>query len=456
MINHLNKGEGINVTDLLAMDQPYSLLSQDLFEGLGEELALPDHGQEVKRLADHYPGGAFDPRDLENIPVQRLGYRAKWISLRFPYYGLDWDITGLKLKSLHPEANHLPWVVIIHGGSANFYEFYVTPLNEAGLGQYLAQRMNVMLCSIPGNFKYGGWVEPSAMRRAQYVLDREIPEEEVKVRNSIYTMKMVFEGIKHLVTRETKGDILWVGHSTGGDLAFLAMADPDMAIRLRGRFLGWGSGGPSCLRREWEQSSKKWGKKLKKLSGYPKLWELRSRDASGYVDSGYIGPFNPCGGPGKEPLQVAQYWLSLEERRRPNFKQVLQDLEHSGAIALREKIETEMKEGLSFARFPIEAQKVSEDLFATDQSPLIGYDKMVWTVGKWDKGHWHKTDIAKAREFRMANQFRQRNPKAKIRVMVFDLPITHYGHIEKPRQLAGAITAATGWLVSNTSGERNV
>ena len=456
MMNYLKKREGLSVTDLLAMDQPYSLLSQDMFEGLGEDFVLPDHGQEVKRLADQYPGGAFDPRDLEKIPAEKIGYRVKWLPLRYQYYGLEWDISGLKLESLHPEANRLPWVMIIHGGSANFYEFYVTPLNEAGLGQYLAQRMNVMLCSIPGNFKYGGWTEPSSKRRAQYVLDREIPEEETKVRNSIYTMKMVFEGIKQLVTKETRGDILLVGHSTGGDLAFLAMADPDMAIRLKKRFLGWGSGGPSSLRREWEQSSKKWGKKLKKLSGYPKLLELRSRDASGYVEAGYIGPFNPCGGPGKEPMQTAKYWLSLEERRRPNFKQVLQDLEHSGAIELREKIETEMKEGFSFTRLPIELKKVSEDLFSTDRSPLIGYDKMVWTVGKWDKGHWHKTDIAKARELRMANQFRQRNPKAKIRVLTFDLPMTHYGHIEKPRQLAGAMAAAAEWLGSNTSGKRNV
>lgn len=451
MGNHLDKGRGTAVTDLLGMDQPYSLVSPDLFEGLGEDLALPDQGQEAKRLANHYPGGAFDPRDLERIPAERLGYRAKWTTVRYPYYGLDWDITGLKMESLHPDANRFPWIVIIHGGSANFYEFYITPLNEAGLGQYLAQRMNVMLCSIPGNFKYGGWTKLPPERSAQYLLDREIPKEETKVRNSIYTMKIVFEGIKHLVTKETRGDILLVGHSTGGDVVFLAMTDPVMANRLKGRFLGWGSGGPSSLRRKWEKDGQKWGQKLEKLSGYPKVWELRSRDASGYVDSGYIGPLHPCRGPGGEPLQTAKHWLTLEERRRPNFKQVLQDLEHSGAIELRAKIEAEIKEGLTSGKLPVETKNIFEDLFSTDQSPVTGYDKMVWTVGKWDKGHWHKTDIAKARELRIANQFRQSNPKAEIRILALDLPITHYGHIEKPRQLAGAISAATEWLGSNTS-----
>ena len=33
-----------------------------------------------------------------------------------------------------------------------------------------------------------------------------------------------------------------------------------------------------------------------------------------------------------------------------------------------------------------------------------------------------------------------------IRVLLFDLPMTHYGHIEKPRQLAGGLVAALTWL----------
>lgn len=50
-------------------------------------------------------------------------------------------------------------------------------------------------------------------------------------------------------------------------------------------------------------------------------------------------------------------------------------------------------------------------------------------------------------EARIAKEFRKRNPDIPIRVAVFDLPITHYGHIEKPRQLAGGFVAALKWLV---------
>ncbi len=71
---------------------------------------------------------------------------------------------------------------------------------------------------------------------------------------------------------------------------------------------------------------------------------------------------------------------------------------------------------------------------------------MIWTVAKKDAGHWN-ADPEQGLELRVANEFRRRNPAIPIRVMVFDLPMTHYGHIEKPRQLAGGLLAAVRWLV---------
>jgi len=51
----------------------------------------------------------------------------------------------------------------------------------------------------------------------------------------------------------------------------------------------------------------------------------------------------------------------------------------------------------------VKVDEGSNDLFYTNQSPVTGYEKMIWTVGKWDKGHWHETDIDKARELTIAN-----------------------------------------------------
>ena len=130
---------------MLQQEQPYHSVSPELFEQLGWD--LPDGGSRVKALADAAPGGAVDPRKLESLPADQLGYRAKWHEIRYKLYGLDWDIPGLHLIPNHPLPG-MPTLVIIHGGSANWYEFFLDPLNRPGLGQYLAQKIPVLLVTI--------------------------------------------------------------------------------------------------------------------------------------------------------------------------------------------------------------------------------------------------------------------------------------------------------------------
>src|SRR5258708_25750325 len=132
------------IMDLLEKPEPFVTVSPELFQQLGKSLALPDAGRTVKELADKGRGGAFDPRDLERIAPASLGYRAKWAVVRYPYYGLDWDITGLRLESLDPKAKALPWIIIINGGSANLYQFFVAPHNLPGLGPSHTQNANVL------------------------------------------------------------------------------------------------------------------------------------------------------------------------------------------------------------------------------------------------------------------------------------------------------------------------
>ena len=197
----------------LSQRQPFTVISSEVLKKLGEDIQLSDNGKTVKKMADSAAGSAFDPRDLEKIPGEVIGYNASWVVERYPYYGLDWDITGLRLESLNPEAGSLPWMIILNGGSANFYEFFLDPLNGPGLGQYLAQKANIMLVTIPGNFTYGGWQESNGKRAPQYLLDQDLSMEEVKVRNAIYTNRMEIEGLKRLILRHTTGDILITGHS---------------------------------------------------------------------------------------------------------------------------------------------------------------------------------------------------------------------------------------------------
>ncbi len=98
----------------------YVSLGEAEFRALGAGFDLPDGGTSITRLAEQAPGGAFDPRDVAEIAPQRLGYKADWIVERFRRYGLDWDITGLRLESLDPAAKSYPWFIVMNGGAANF------------------------------------------------------------------------------------------------------------------------------------------------------------------------------------------------------------------------------------------------------------------------------------------------------------------------------------------------
>ncbi len=142
---------------------------------------------------------------------------------------------------------------------------------------------------------------------------------------------------------------------------------------------------------------------------------------------------------------MAERWMGKEQRRRAQFKQPLQDLEHTSASHLRSHVAAQIRETLDGNSLGVDADEVIEDLFSTMRSPSASYRKMIWTTARNDTGHWN-ADPAKARDVVVANEFREANPDVPIRVLLFDVPMTHYGHIEKPRQLAGGLVAALRWL----------
>lgn len=419
----------------LDQERPYHRVAPDVFERLGWE--LPDAGATVRALADSAPGGAFNPRKLEEVPGITLGYTAKWHEVRYRVYGLDWDISALQLIPANPLPG-LPTVAIVNGGSANWYEFFLDPLNRPGLGQFLAQRVPVTLITIPGNYRHGGWTEKAYEKRIPgYLLDRDVSPEEARLRHSIYTFRVVADGVKRLLETTTTGPVVIVGHSTGGEVQFV-LKDTSLKDRLRGLSLGWGTGGPAAL------SAMRKYRGVRSVDDYPAIWDLNPRPPSAYA-GGYLGPLNPLWDPQKTRLEVATRWMGLEDRRRPQFKQTLQNIEHNSADNLRDHVSGQIREALKGNTLGVQPDEVIADLFTTMRSPLTEYRKMIWTVAKLDDGHWNG-DPSKARELQVADQFRSANPGIPIRVLLFDVPITHYGHIEKPRQLAGGLVAALTWL----------
>ena len=423
------------VVEMLRENRPYHRVSPELFGQLGP--GLPDGGAAVKALADAAPGGAFDPRKLETVPAATLGYRAKWQVVRYKVYGLDWDISALQLTPLDPVSN-MPTLAVINGGSANWYEFFVDPLNRPGLGQFLAQKIPVLLITIPGNYRHGGWIEKQYEKRIPgYLLDRDVPAEEARIRTAIYTFRVVTDGVTKLVETTTKGPVVLMGHSTGGEIQFI-LKESSLKSRMQGLSMGWGTGGPANL------------PAMRKYRGehtaaeYPDIRDLTPRPPASY-GRGYLGPLNPVWNPSQTRLEVAERWMGLEATRRPQFKQKLQDIEHQSSDNLRDYLASQITQILKGNTLGVKAGDVIADLFTTTRSPVQGYKKMIWTVAALDDGHWDRNP-ADARELQVADEFRQANPGVPIRVLLFDVPMTHYGHIEKPRELAGGLIAALTWL----------
>jgi hypothetical protein len=144
---------------------------------------------------------------------------------------------------------------------------------------------------------------------------------------------------------------------------------------------------------------------------------------------------------------MSERWFGLEQRRIPGFKHVLQDMEHQGAANLIIHVTTQVRQALEGNTLGVSPEAVISDLFSTMRSPLNGYRRMIWTVAAQDDGHWTPEDPLSSREFLVAEEFRKENPDIPIRVMVYDLPLTHQGGIETPRELAGGFLAALKWLV---------
>ena len=431
---------------------PYVSLSEPDFRSLGAGFDLPDGGRAVTALAQAAPGGAFDPREVAKIPAAQLGYKADWVVERYRRYNLDWDIGALRLTSNNPDAKNYPWFIVMNGGAANLYEFFVDLKNRPGWTQYLAQKLNVMIISIPGNFKYGGWEAAIAdvKRQPAYLLDRELPMEESEVRNAFYTNSLILQGVKALVMKHTTGDILLIGHSTSGEISMLAYEDKDMGPRLKGRYLGWGSGGPArieLLRTIRGKDIPERGGASPPTSQTP-LTVLERRNPASYA-RGYSGFLNPLYESGMSHLQIAEAWLKAEGRRRPNFKQQLQNLEHGTDLGLKAWVETELEATLKKSGNPwnIPVEDVEKDLYVTNFTRLDGFKRMVWTTAHFDRNHWNPEEPMKSIEVFVANEYRAKNPGAEVRVINWDPPMTHYGHLELPRQLANAHYSVVRWLV---------
>jgi len=126
-------------------------------------------------------------------------------------------------------------------------------------------------------------------------------------------------------------------------------------------------------------------------------------------------------------LQIAERWLAAEARRRPNFKQQLQNLEHGTDLG-QSVVENEIESLLSAAVIHGTSWlRMSRRICLSPVSPA-------WTAfGAWFGRRRISTAIIgsgtamKSIEVFVASEYRAKNPDAEIRLINWDLPMTHYG-----------------------------
>lgn len=119
------------------------------------------------------------------------------------------------------------------------------------------------------------------------------------------------------------------------------------------------------------------------------------------------------------------------------------------AIAVGASVaDQKIRETLDRNTYGVDADEVMRDLFTTMSPPLKGYRRMAWIVGSLDDGHWDRVP-EQAREWNIAQRFRKENPGVPIRVLLIEKPITHYAHIERPKELAAVLVGAVKWVVAN-------
>ena len=325
------------------------------------------------------------------------------VTARFARNGYEWDIHG-RLYTPEEAVAGAPAFVFFHGGADSEMVFDQTPDRRPGQARVLAaQGYSVLAVTYPGHYPPGNrWQQPIATRQPLYLLDRDLPEDEVLARNLACTFNVILEGAARLVADHLAGrDIIAWGHSTGGPMAaaLYRFATGNRVIGLA----GFGSGGPDGWRKAWRDET-----------GAEKFVELpvdhvSRRSPDTYRASGYEDPEDLCPWGGPEDLFA---WA--ESAHRSQIKTSLCDNQHRGIVEILPDYAA--RTGLPEAEYL--------DHLADPDAEWLGSISVLLLVGDNDKGHWVAGEnLADKREMYMAGKYRDAGVK---RCHVALIP--RYGH----------------------------
>ncbi|MBI2534924.1 MAG: alpha/beta fold hydrolase [Deltaproteobacteria bacterium] len=363
-------------------------VAQTFPEGLKSRgLLLKLTWDEWLAIAPPYPEGNFSTRDV-TVRYQRNGY--------------DWDIHGT-LYTPEKELNDKRAFVLFHGGAGSEKIMDLTPDGRPGLARVLAaQGLKALALTYPGHYPPGGvWKIPIAERQPVYLMDRDLPKDEILDRNLKCTFNVILQGAGLLADQHLAGrEILAFGHSTGGPMAahLTRFSKKTKVIGL----VGFGSGGPDGWRLQWRNQTGAETYVEKPVD------HLSRRSPNSFRESGYIDP------PDLTPWGGGEDYIRLVSPLRSQMKTSLCDNQHNAAVGILE--EYPKRTGLPREEYFDHLQEPDPEWLKTIRVLLI--------AGENDKGHWVKGEkLENKREMFMGAKYAAATRGTHV------VLIPRYGHV---------------------------
>jgi pimeloyl-ACP methyl ester carboxylesterase len=335
-------------------------------------------------------------------PYSDVKISTQEVNARYNRNGYDWDMHGTTFTP-DKETDSRRAFVFFHGGAGSEKIMDLTPDGRPGLARVVAsQGYKVLALTYPGHYPPGGvWNQRIPERMPVYLMDRELPKEEILDRNLKCTFNVILQGAglltdEHFAARE----IIGFGHSTGGPMAahLTRYSKKTKVIGL----VGFGSGGPDGWRLEWR--NKTGAEAYREIP----IEHISRRSPDSFKNSGYVDPedLTPWGG--------ADDYIRLISPLRSQMKTSLCDNQHNAALGILE--EYTKRTGLP-----------REEYFDHLQEPDPAWLKTIrvlLTVGENDKGHWVKGErLEDKREMFMGGKYAASTRGAHV------VLVPRYGHV---------------------------
>jgi pimeloyl-ACP methyl ester carboxylesterase len=363
-------------------------ITEQYLDGLkSRELLLKLTWDEWLAIQPPYPDGKFTTADA---------------TARYHRNGYDWDMHGT-LFTPEKEIDPRRGFVFFHGGAGSEKIMDLTPDGRPGLARVLAaQGFKVLALTYPGHYPPGGvWKQPIPERNPIYLLDRDLPIEEIHDRNLKCTFNVILQGAGLLTDQNFAGrEIIVFGHSTGGPMA-AHLTRFSKRTKVIG-IVGFGSGGPDGWRKEWREKTG-----AEKYHEIP-LEKISRRSPDSFKNSGYVDPedLTPWGG--------ADDYIRLVSPLRSQMKTSLCDNQHNAAVGILEE-------------YPKRTGLPREEYFDHLQEPDPNWLKTIRVLlvaGENDKGHWVRGDrVEDKREMFMGAKYAATTHGAHV------VLIPRYGHV---------------------------